>query len=277
MMEVYVETITPEMATQYLSRNTKNRSIRRQEVDAYAREIKRGNFVLTHQGIAFDEEGNLIDGQHRLMAIATAGIPVQMVVSRGVPSSAFTVVDRGASRTMRDVVSLGSGEEGSTHYSMMRNGVMLSAMNQLVMCGYRSMKLTANEMLRLFEALGEHTDVAFRCGVNKSIGRSQVVSAALAAMHCGVDHEAIEKFFKVFHKSDIHDCEGYNVQAALNWRRQIDDAKLQGMAMHNRKLYLGTQNAIWHFANNTSASRVTGEVRRPRYDVADIVKSVVDV
>ena len=276
MIETRVEIITPELATQYLSHNVTNRSIRKQEVDAYAREIKRGTFVLTHQGIAFDSDGNLIDGQHRLMAIAMAGTPVKMMVSRGVTPMALTVVDRGASRTMRDVISLGGVQSGEL-CSMMRNGVMLSAMSQLVSCGYRSMRLTANEVLKLFEAFGDHASVAFRYGVNKSIGRSQVISAALAAMHCGVDHEAIEKFFKVFNKSDIHGCDNYNVQVVLNWHRQIDDAKLQGMTMGRRKIYLGTQNAIWHFVNNTDASRIVGNITRPRYDVSDVIKAVVDV
>lgn len=276
MFEVCVETITPELATQYLTKNVRNRSIRKQEVDAYAREIKRGAFALTHQGIAFDDNGHLIDGQHRLMAIAAAGIPVKMVVSRGVAPSALTAIDRGASRTMRDVVTLGGSDTGE-NYAMMRNGVMLSAMNQLVACGYRKIKLTSSEMLKLFESFGDHVGTAFRCGINRGIGRSQIISAAVAAMHCGVSHDAIEKFFKVFNRSDIHNCEGYNAQIVLNWRRQIDDAKLQGTPMNSRKVYLGTQNAIWHFANNTNASRVSGDLRHPRYDVVDVIKSVVDI
>ena len=276
MFEVRVETITPELATQYLAKNIKNRSIRKQEVEAYAREIKRGTFALTHQGIAFDENGHLIDGQHRLMAIATAGMPVQMVVSRGVAPSSLTVIDRGASRTMRDVIALGSADVGED-YAMMRNGVMLSALSQLVACGYRKMKLTSNEIIKMFNVFGEHTNVAFRHGVNKSINRSQVISAAIAAMQCGVSHEDIEKFFKVFNRSDIHSCEGHNAQIVLNWRRQIDDAKLQRAPMTNRKIYLGTQNAIWHFVNNTTASRITGDIRNPRYDVAEVIKTAVDV
>lgn len=275
MIETRIEIITPEMATRYLSRNVKNRSIRKQEVDAYAREMKRGTFTLTHQGIAFDENGNLIDGQHRLMAIVMAGTPVQMMVTRGMTPTSLTVVDRGASRTIRDVITIG-GETSGEDYSMMRNGVMLSAMSQLVNCGYRSMKLTTNEVIKLFEAFGDHANTAFRYGINNVIRRSQVISAALAAMHCGVDHDAIEKFFNVFNKSDIHNCENYNAQVVLNWRRQVDDAKLQGMAMSKRKLYLGTQNAIWHFVNNTGSTRIVGDLRHPRYDVTDIIKATLE-
>lgn len=276
MIESKLEVITPEMATKYLSHNVKNRSIRKQEVEAYAREIRRGTFVTTHQGIAFDENGALIDGQHRLMAIAAAGKPVQMMVTRGVSPQALTIIDRGASRTMRDVVAL--GDHGDDERAvMMRNGVMLSAMSQLVSCGLRKMKLTSSEALGLFDVFGDEALTAYRSAVTKrTIGRSQVVSAAIAAMHCGVSHEAISKFFNVFHKSDIRGCDGYNVRVALNWRRQIDDAKLQGMAMSNRRIYFGTQAAIWHFVNNTDVTRVVVPTK-PKYDVSDVIKSVLGV
>ena len=276
MIETRLETITPETATEYLSRNAKNRSIRRTDVDTYVREIKRGTFVVTHQGIAFDEEGNLIDGQHRLMAIAMAGKPVSMMVARGIDASALSVVDRGASRTMRDVMCL-EEHDGADTAAMMRSTMMLSAMNQMVACAVKKVKLTPAETTTLFEHFAEPALVAYRAGVNKkSVGRSQVVSAAIAAMHCGVDQEIIEKFFKVFHKSDIHGCEGYNAQIVLNWRRQIDNAKLQGMAMNARKIYLGTQAAIYHFANNTEVTRVVVP-NAPRYDVTGILSELLGI
>lgn len=275
MIESRVETITPEMATQYLSFNTKNRSIRRQEVEAYARAIKSGAFVTTHQGIAFDDEGNLIDGQHRLMAIVSAGAPVQMMVTRGVPSNAMQIIDRGSSRTMRDVIALGEyGDDSKAR--MMRNTVMLSAMSQMVSCSYKRVKITSPEMLRLFEAFDQHAMTVYHCAVNKGVRKSQVISAALAALNCGVDAPAIVKFFQVFNKLDIKNCDGYNVQAALSWRRQMDDAKLQGMTMHRKRIYVGTQNAIWHFVNNTDATRVSSN-GDARYDVKNVVMSALGV
>lgn len=49
-----VETITPECAKAYLSLNLKNRPIKKDRVDAYARDMLNGKWDMTHQGIAFN-------------------------------------------------------------------------------------------------------------------------------------------------------------------------------------------------------------------------------
>lgn len=274
MIESRVETITPELATQYLSRNRKNRTIRKRDVEAYAREIRRGTFQLTHQGIAFDTEDNLIDGQHRLMAIAMAGQPVQMMVTRGIPAATMKSIDRGAGRTMRDVMVL-SDSGGADVTRASKNAIMISAMSQLVEHGLKRVNLTTTEIIDLFAAFKDEVDTVFNSAVNKKgIGRSQILSAAIAAMHAGVDKEAIEKFFRVFLRSDIRDCDDYNVQVVLNWRKQIDDAKLQGMAMNKRRVYIGTQNAIHHFVNNTQTTRINANAQL-KYDVSATLKSVL--
>jgi hypothetical protein len=62
--------ITPKLATEWLKQNTNNiRAILPSKVDLYAGMMSRDKWTLTHQGIAFDELDNLIDGQHRLKAI----------------------------------------------------------------------------------------------------------------------------------------------------------------------------------------------------------------
>ena len=48
------------------------------------------------------------------------------------------------------------------------------------------------------------------------------------------------------------------------------------MAMHGSRVYLGTQCAIWHFANNTDVTRVVVP-DKPKYDVEDTLRSVLDV
>lgn len=96
--------ITPKLAKFYLASNTTNRPVRKNWVHQLAEIIKLGAWQITHQGIAFDTKGNLQDGQHRLMAIIEADIPVDMYVATGTPEKAFTVIDQGVKRSVGDVL-----------------------------------------------------------------------------------------------------------------------------------------------------------------------------
>jgi hypothetical protein len=101
-----IETVTPEVASAMLCHNTGNREVRDSVVAKYMRVISRGEWRVTHQGIAFDYNGQLIDGQHRLMAVVRTGIAVDMMVTRGVDPETFAVLDQGARRTAADILHL---------------------------------------------------------------------------------------------------------------------------------------------------------------------------
>lgn len=107
--------VTPEIATDWLANNAEfQRKLRQVVVERYARDMLNGAWNLTHQGIAFDTKGRLIDGQHRLAAIVKAGIPVKMTVVRDTPAGAFDHVDIGFGRTTADVLKA-QGEGWITH------------------------------------------------------------------------------------------------------------------------------------------------------------------
>ncbi|MGW7395216.1 hypothetical protein ACWGH7_01705 [Streptomyces cyaneofuscatus] len=116
--------VTPQLAEEWLKHNTLNRPLSRQTVAQIARAIEQGEWQLTHQGIAFDEGGDLVDGQHRLHAVIKAGESVQMLVARGVPRATFTVMDTGRKRTGRDALAL-AGEVNSTHLASALRGLHL--------------------------------------------------------------------------------------------------------------------------------------------------------
>jgi hypothetical protein len=105
-MTTTIEDITPAMAEKYLSSNTHNRPVRDNTVARYARDMKNGHWRLTHQGIAFAEDGTLIDGQHRLWAIFNSGVTVRMMVTRGATMESQEHVDAVERRTVGDVLSL---------------------------------------------------------------------------------------------------------------------------------------------------------------------------
>ncbi|TXH43698.1 MAG: hypothetical protein E6Q97_33780 [Desulfurellales bacterium] len=109
-MELSIETITPKQAEKYLQFNTSNRNIRKALVGQYARDMANGKWKLTHQGLAFNCDGTLLDGQHRLRAIVESGVTVQMLVARGVNSEHQLVMDDHAKRSAGDALTLLRGE-----------------------------------------------------------------------------------------------------------------------------------------------------------------------
>lgn len=105
-MEVTIETITPKMASEYLTRNTRNRRLKKALVEQYASEMRAGNWRLTHQGVAFNCDGTLLDGQHRLAGIVKSECAIQMLVARGVDSKSQIVMDDHAKRSAGDAITL---------------------------------------------------------------------------------------------------------------------------------------------------------------------------
>ncbi|MEU6869428.1 hypothetical protein [Streptomyces sp. NPDC046751] len=96
--------VTPEIAEDFLSRTAVNRRLDTGYVRALAKTILRGEWKLTHQGIAFDEVGELLDGQHRLNAIIEANTPVEMLVVDGLPKDVFPVLDTQKRRSAADTL-----------------------------------------------------------------------------------------------------------------------------------------------------------------------------
>jgi hypothetical protein len=96
--------VTPQMASQWLEHNHKNRNITGPRVDLFVRLIQEGKWCLTHQGVAFYDDGDLADGQTRLTAIARAGVAVWMFVTRGLPRETIHAIDGGRPRNVRDVL-----------------------------------------------------------------------------------------------------------------------------------------------------------------------------
>lgn len=101
-----VECINPEMAKSYLELNSQNRPPKAGKVASYRAAITANKFVYSGENIIFDEDGQLLDGQHRLMACVDSGLPIVASVLRGVPRDARRYLDRGTSRTMPDILAI---------------------------------------------------------------------------------------------------------------------------------------------------------------------------
>lgn len=101
-----VETITPEIAREYLKANTSNRPMSNGHVETISNQMKKGEFLLNGESIIFSNEGVLMQGQHRLAACVKSNTPFQSVVVRGIPYSSFHTLDSGRNRSTSDIFAI---------------------------------------------------------------------------------------------------------------------------------------------------------------------------
>lgn len=105
-MTATLELITREIAEELLAADFVNRKLSAKHVGLLAEDMNDRRFYTTNQAIGINEEGLLIDGQHRLEAILQSGKPQWMWVIRGVNKDAALALDRNRSRSPGDNINM---------------------------------------------------------------------------------------------------------------------------------------------------------------------------
>ena len=107
-----VELLTPAICANLIAvsksvANGRQRKHSPSRVTEYAQAMTSGIWQLTPtHSIGIASDGLIVDGQHRIMAVIKANIPVLMWVARGVNPDIFSVIDRGLGRTDFQVASM---------------------------------------------------------------------------------------------------------------------------------------------------------------------------
>lgn len=111
--QLHVAQITPEIAAGWLKKfNLSNRKILKSHVNAIARDIRNGHWMMNAQPITFNGdpftgEALLLNGQHRLKAVIASGVSVEMMVATGVEKEAFMTYDTHSRHTHGKFVTQG--------------------------------------------------------------------------------------------------------------------------------------------------------------------------
>jgi hypothetical protein len=274
-MKTSLEIITPEMAKEYLAHNTANRALRSKVLAYMVRDMKSGKWRLTHQGIAFDANGNLVDGQHRLSAIVLAGVPIQMMVTRGLDDEAILNIDTGSQRTPADAFKIRDLLAGEDDPAMRHKGT-IAVVRKLFYCGYNNnTKLTVNEIDKMMTALEPQLRTIYKiCLTRGKASHSCVNAAVLAALLCGESADDLNKFVSVFLLGNTKDCTELNIGAAFRLANLIMDAKVKHISLSDSNLYGLAQNAIWNFLHGND-TKLLRKPKQLRYPVDIIIKTIM--
>lgn len=97
--------VTPEIAQHWLTFNTSNREVTQAKLEQFHADMERGEWKMQGDTIRF-AYGKLLDGQHRLMAVALSGVTLPMLVVHGLDPETQANMDTGRGRTPRDILSI---------------------------------------------------------------------------------------------------------------------------------------------------------------------------
>ena len=173
--------VTPHHAEKWINNMRRNRPVSDRVVNQYARDMERGNWLLTHQGIAIDEDGQLIDGQHRLWAIVLTGKSVWMTVTTGLPSttvngSGLSIMDVTDQARPRDV-----GQQFHIQHGIKNSKLVAAACRVLaISCAPWCQKVSTPEAIQIYKMLAK----PFQDFCQMAVGSKPKIgnSAALAAI-----------------------------------------------------------------------------------------------
>jgi hypothetical protein len=253
MIETKLVLITPPLAEQWLALNKNNRPTSPKRVAFYARQFKEGKARITHQGIAFYEDGTLADGQTRLKAIVVSGVAVRMLVTTGLDKSAIHAIDLGRSRSTRDVLHF-QGMSVSSQFSAAGTALRL----QKFMCtnklqSWQNYPADTEEFSRFMAFVMPALEFGAPSVHGKGLSHS-CVHAAISSAWFTQDIDRLKRFKLVF-------GEGMDAtrdeQAALKLRAFMQATKITTGGMSQRQeIFMRSCTAIRAFLDGRQISRL---------------------
>lgn len=264
-----IETITPEIAREYLLKNNNNRNIRKGVVSKYATDMRNGDWQLSPQGISFYENGYLADGQHRLEAIILANCPVEMFVTYDVPKEC-TIQDRCAARSTSDVLKMGGLISSAASYA----GVAIA--NFLFRIAGKS-SVSEGTLTKFINDYEKYICDALSISNTRVNGTqlariAPISTAVFCALYCGLQKEDLIHFVKVVNSGFY---ESANEQSAIVLRNFLIQNYTGDNSAERKYAFAVATNAIRDFAGSVPRKKAYRADVEPAF-WKYVKKSVID-
>lgn len=209
--------VSPALARQWLAKNGNNRNMREDVAHRYAKDMAEGRWYLSHQGIAFYEDGTLADGQHRLFAVTVYNKPVTFIVTHNIPKAAAQMIDQHIPRQAHDAIKIAGGADWIDRNVVAIARVLLSDMGTDV----------HTKSVAQIQAYIEKYDEPLRFAHSLSPRKKRFLTPAaiLACYFCaeraGVPRDVIKRFSEIMITGEIS---GPQENAAIRLREYLIQA-----------------------------------------------------
>jgi hypothetical protein len=228
---VIIPVVTPEMAKMWLMRNKGNRRIRTQHVKNIIRMMMENKWGVSDSKIMFDTKGNLINGQHRLIACLISGVNlINVTVEFEVPQEAVENLDTGWRRSVSDNLRMpyATGKVGKL--MMQREGYNKVSVSRATLLeyikGHRDAIEWATQLFRSKHAPG--------------LGKAAIISV-LARAYYHADKGRLQDFCEILRTGtnyNAHDDAAMNLRTLL-FNTYKTDEEILFRTEHCLSLFLG--------------------------------------
>lgn len=188
--------ITPDMAMDFLRHNERNRKLSPTHIGSMVMDMQNGTWDRSPSGIAFDENGDLVDGQHRLKSIVQSGIGHWMLVIRNAPRGSH--LDTGRHRTSYDNIRMAYPDLGWVC-------PRATGIGSTLRYSFKPLYKTQDELAKYLSdhenALLWTLELAKTCTAN-GFRKSPVLAAIMIAYENGVDTRILEGLAHIFKNAD---------------------------------------------------------------------------
>jgi hypothetical protein len=245
-----IETITPQIARDYLRTNTFNRRISGRNVELYASAMKRGQWILNGETIVFASNGRLMDGQTRLSAIIKSNTPIDIIVVRGIDPIAFDTLDQGKQRTPGDLFSILNIRNANVCSSIINKYILLSSGSMVLhsLSSRIEANATKRDLINIYNERpmfwDEISDFSIKCRSTKKLMKTSLIGGHAAYLILDKKHnkDYVFSFFRQF----VGEENVTNTTITL-LRNKIIDASLNGVSLDEKyviALLIKTFNAF---------------------------------
>lgn len=119
-MTVGLVNVTPEVAKNWLAHNSRNRLKSMATADRYDRDMTGDRWPFTGDPVRFSDKDEMLDGQHRCLAIVKSGKTQQLLVVSGLPTKTQKYMDAGRKRSAGQSLSIDDTPHSTAVASLVR-------------------------------------------------------------------------------------------------------------------------------------------------------------
>lgn len=169
--------MTPEWAESLLKRNDENRDLKPKSLAKFKRDLLSGAWNVNGATVCVDWDGNLLDGQHRLLAIVQTGVSVELLLVEGLDPAVKVSIDSGSPRNLSDTLIMRKERCAGTLNSTLRN---LSLLRDQQSLAKNNFQYSHQELLNLLNEKPAIRDAITLADKVRRDGYTHIPAAVLA-------------------------------------------------------------------------------------------------